>query len=54
MAARPMSRDGTVAMSISVFFAWYDFWIGLFYDQKKRTLYVCLLPMVVIKIERKQ
>lgn len=36
------------------FFAWYDFWIGFFYDQKKRILYICPFPCVVIKIERNQ
>lgn len=34
-----------------VFFAWYDAWIGLYYDRKKRTLYICLLPMIVIEIK---
>ena len=38
---------------VSIFFAWYDFWIGWFYD-RKRTLYICFIPMVVIKIERTQ
>jgi hypothetical protein len=32
-------------------FVWYDFWIGAFYDKKKRTLYICPLPCCVIKIE---
>lgn len=40
-------------MKVSLFFARYDFWVGFFYDQKKRTLYICPLPMVVIKIEPK-
>lgn len=39
-------------MKATLFFAWYDFWIGAFYDQKKRALYLCPLPCVVIKIER--
>lgn len=40
-------------MKFSLFFAWYDFWIGWFYDIKKKVLYICPLPMIVIKIERK-
>jgi hypothetical protein len=36
---------------LSFHFLWYDFWIGCFYDQKKRTLYVCPLPMCVFKVE---
>jgi hypothetical protein len=38
-------------MKIKLFFAWYDFWIGWFYDQKKSILYICLLPMVVLSIQ---
>lgn len=39
-------------MKIKFFFAWYDAWVGFFYDQKKRTLYVCPLPCCVFKIWR--
>lgn len=35
-----------------VFFAWYDIWIGMYIDKKKETLYICLLPCVVIRIKR--
>lgn len=35
---------------MKVKFAWYDMWIGAYYDQKKRTLYICLIPMIVIII----
>lgn len=38
-------------MKVSFFFAWYDMWIGAFYDQKKRTLYICPLPCCVVKVE---
>ena len=38
-------------MSLKIFFAWYDFWVGFYYDQKKRTLYFCPLPMIVISID---
>lgn len=37
-------------MKVSFFFAWYDFWVGLFYDRAKHTLYICPVPCVVIKI----
>lgn len=32
------------------FFAWYDFWIGLFYDTKKKQLYIIGIPCFVIWI----
>lgn len=35
---------------IQLKFLWYDMWIGAFYDRIRRVLYICPLPMVVIKI----
>jgi hypothetical protein len=39
-------------MKISIFFAWYDFWVGWYFDCKKKVLYICPLPMCGVKIER--
>lgn len=38
-------------MKIKFFFAWYDAWVGFFYDQQKRVLYFCPLPCLVFKIQ---
>lgn len=36
--------------AVSVHFLWFDFWVGWFWDRKQRVLYVCPLPMLVVKI----
>lgn len=39
-------------MKISLYFRWYDLWVGCFYDTKKRVIYIQpLLPCFGIKIE---
>lgn len=35
---------------ISIHFLWYDFWVGAYWDRKNRVLYVCPLPMIVVKV----
>ena len=51
MADAVRQLSGKVEMlKLSLFFAWYDFWIGAFYDRQKRILYICPLPMIVVKI----
>lgn len=37
-------------MKLRLFFAWYDIWVGAYWSSAKRTLYICLLPMVVLSI----
>jgi hypothetical protein len=37
---------------VKTLLAWYDFWVGFFYDRDKKVLYICPLPMCVIKIWR--
>ncbi len=39
---------------IKIFLAWYDGWIGYYYDRKSKALYICLIPMVVLKINKHQ
>lgn len=31
--------------------AWYDMWIGLYWDVGYRTLYICPLPMIVLRFQ---
>lgn len=37
-------------MKVTVHFAWYDFWVGFYYDRKKHILYICPIPMLVVKV----
>lgn len=41
-------------MKLKVFFAWYDFWVGLFYDRKRRILYINPLPCIVFSFASDQ
>lgn len=34
------------------FFRWYDLWIGVYIDTDNRTIYICPLPMIGLKISR--
>ncbi len=37
-------------MKIKIFWAWYDAWIGAYWNKDKRILYICPLIFVVIAI----
>lgn len=36
---------------IKIFFALYDFWIGVYWDRHKSVLYICPFPTVVIQFD---
>ncbi len=38
-------------MSIRPIFAWYDMWIGAFWDRKKRCLYLFPIPMFGVVVQ---
>lgn len=38
-------------MKISPLFAWYDLWIGAFWDRKNRVLYILPVPCFGFKVE---
>lgn len=40
-------------MTAKFIFAWYDFWIGAFWDQQKRRLYIFPVPCFGIMLEFK-
>jgi len=46
-----MSERTSTLLRVTPFFRWYDIWIGAFIDVSKRTIYVCPLPMLGLKIE---
>jgi hypothetical protein len=39
-------------LKMSIVFAWYDFWVGAYYDRKSRALYIFPVPMVGLRISR--
>jgi len=40
------------SISIKLYFKWFDFWLGWFYDQKSQSFYYGFFPMLGIKIHK--
>jgi len=44
--------DGSpAAWSVKPIFAWYDMWVGIFWDSRKRKLYILPIPCVGLVFE---
>lgn len=41
-------------MKWSLIFAWYGICVGAYFDRKQKVWYVCLIPTLVLKLERKE
>jgi hypothetical protein len=39
--------------SVNLIFAWYDLWIGAYWDKKQRRLYILPIPCVGVVIQFK-
>lgn len=46
-------EEGEGEMKIDFFFAWFDMWIGVYYDPIKHVCYFCPLPCCVFRVQRK-
>jgi hypothetical protein len=38
-------------VTIRPLFAWYDFWIGAYFDRKSRRLYILPVPMLGVVVD---
>lgn len=38
-------------MKVRLIFAWYDLWVGLFWDRGKKRLYILPIPMVGVVLD---
>lgn len=43
-------------MKLKLLFAWYDLWIGIFYDKKQNWIYILPIPMfgLIVKLPQRR
>jgi hypothetical protein len=51
MTTKAREPDAGRVMRIRPLFAWYDLWIGAYWDRKAHALYVLPLPMLGFVVE---
>jgi hypothetical protein len=51
-AKRSSARTLFSAGRLSLSFAWYDLWVGLYIDPIKGTVYICPLPTILVTWRR--
>lgn len=49
--ARTILEASAFGYRFELFFAWFDFWIGVFYKRRTKTAYVALLPTIILSIK---
>ena len=45
--------SGSPVQVVELHLCWFDFWVGWFWDRRKRILWVCPLPMLAVRIQLK-
>jgi len=51
---KPLFRIACGKKELIFLVAWFDFWVGVYFDPKNRSFYICPLPCCVFYIgERK-
>ena len=54
MPRKPQDEEPHWCIHVEPKFKWYDIWAGIFIDTKNRDLYICPIPMFVLKIYIKE
>lgn len=49
MTNPPRDQGRAPRLTVRVRWAWYDLWVGAYWDRRSRVLYVCPLPTLVIE-----